>query len=112
MLHMEKKFDKRMLESTSDYPINDTELLLKSIAGYGTLPLPKHIKNGNHVTRILKKSWLAIRSERLLALTVIIFGIAATFTSTFYNILDINGLDQFWSPCIRNISLSYVLIPK
>lgn len=60
----------------------------------------------------LKRVLKVLRSECIIALTVIIFGLAATSTSTFYNILDIKDLNEFWSPCIKNISLSKMLIPR
>lgn len=113
MLQMEKRFDRRNFASASyETDLNDTELLLKQPTQYGTIPSPKHESKDGFIMNVLKKIWSALRSEYLLSLTVIIFGVAATFTSTFYNILDIKSLNQFWSPCIQNISLSYQLIPN
>jgi hypothetical protein len=109
MLQMEKTYDQLMAESTPH--LNDTELLLKT-SHYGTLPSPKHEVPDSQPLQVAKKIWKFMHSECLLASVVVIFGIAATFTSTFYNVVDINGLNQFWSPCIRNISLSKVLLPK
>lgn len=110
MLQMEKRYDKLLRESTTD-DLNDTELLLKT-SQYGTLQSPKHETSDREIVSFIKKAWVFLHSECLLSSVVIIFGIAATFTSTVYNILDINSLNQFWSPCIRNISLSKVLLPK
>lgn len=109
MLQLEKRHDKRMLEEESVGDLNDTEMLLSN-SRYGTIPSPKREVIG--AKSRLQKSWKLLRSECMLASVVIVFGIAATFTSTFYNVLDIKGLNQFWSPCIQNISLSYQLIPK
>lgn len=54
-----------------------------------------------------KLCWIvvALRSDCVLSSAVILFGLAATFTSTYFNIID--GLDNFndlWAPCILNIS--------
>lgn len=113
MLQMEQRFDRQAIAQTSyQTDLNDTELLLKPTY-YGTIPSLKHDPlHDNLLMKVLKKIWSILCSEYLLSFTVIIFGIAATFTSTFYNMLDIKGLNQFWSPCIQNISLSYQLIPK
>lgn len=107
---MEKRYDKLLRESTPD-DLNDTELLLKT-SQYGTMHSPKRETSNSETFIFIKKAWVFLHSECLLSSVVIIFGIAATLTSTLYNILDINSLNQFWSPCIRNISLSKVLLPK
>ena len=114
LLQLEKRFDKRMLESTSlQTDLNDTELLLSpSRYGYGSIQSPKYRSSDNEIINVIKKIWSTVTSQCILAGTVIIFGMMATFTSTFYNILDIKDLNEFWSPCIQNISLSYILIPK
>jgi solute carrier family 32 (vesicular inhibitory amino acid transporter) len=112
MLQLEKHHDKRMLEEAlSEADLNDTEMLL-STSRYGTIPSPKREIYENEIVKLIKKIWKLLHSECMLASVVIVFGIAATFTSTFYNVKDINSLSQFWSPCIQNISLSYQLIPK
>lgn len=112
MLQLERKHDKQLFEAElSETDLNDTELLLKT-ANYGTIPSPRHQPISQRKQTYLQKSWSLLRSECLLSVIVIIFGVAATFTSTFYNILDIKSLNQFWSPCLQNISLSYQLIPK
>lgn len=112
MLQLERRHDKRMLENaTSETDLNDTDLLLKT-STYGTMPTPSYEFRDSRVKLVMRRVRAIMHSECFLAVTVIIFGIAATSTSTFYNILDIKSLDQFWSPCIQNISLSYQLIPK
>lgn len=107
MLQLEKQYDDRHesppseilrnLESTSD-----TDLLFQT--AYGTMT---SIPEKPPATGFLCRFW---KSECILAGTVILFGLFATFSSTYYNIFDIKSVDQFWSPCIRNISLSYTLI--
>jgi hypothetical protein len=111
MLQMERTYDRLLCQSTAS-GLNDTELLL-STPSYGTMPLsPKRGGKNHKIIKISKKVWKLLRSECLLSSVVIIFGVAATFTSTLYNIFDIQDLNQFWSPCIRNISLSKLLLPK
>ena len=112
MLQLERKHDKSLMENeVSETGLNDTDLLLKS-TNYGTIPSPKQRIIDHNMGPYLQRGWSILKSECLLSVIVILFGIAATFTSTFYNILDIKSLNQFWSPCIHNISLSYQLIPK
>lgn len=112
MLQLERRFDKRNLESTSSLTdLNDTDLLLRS-SDYGTLRSPKYEYKAPRPQGFIKKVLQFSQSECVLAALVILFGVAATFTSTFYNFLDIKGLDEFWSPCLQNISLSYEMIPK
>lgn len=53
------------------------------------------------------RSWMVrfFRSDCVLSGAVITFGLVATFTSTYFNIID--GLDNFqqlWTPCILNIT--------
>lgn len=114
MLHLERRFDKRNRENdeTSMSNLNDTELLLSTTSRYGTIPPPKYNEQEASCLQKLKKVLKVLRTECIIAVTVIVFGMAATFTSTFYNILDIKDLNEFWSPCIKNISLSKMLIPR
>lgn len=113
MLHLERKHDKRSLNrELSETNLNETDLLLKT-TNYGTLQSPKHEPRVQAMETYLHKGWRILNSECLLSVIVITFGVVATLTSTFSNILDIKSLNQFWSPCIQNISLSYQLIaPK
>ncbi|CRK90026.1 CLUMA_CG003751, isoform A [Clunio marinus] len=111
MLKLEKRFDKRMFESSPLADFNDTESLLKSSL-YGTINSPVRRIKGYNPKAAIKKAYYFLHSECVLSSLVISFGVAATLTSTFYNFLDIKSLDEFWSPCIQNISLSYELIPR
>lgn len=113
MLMLEKKFDNEENE-TSTSSLNDTELLLKAsqYGAYGTLQLSKMENYDDNSNPLKEKLLRLLRSECVLSSVVIVFGIAATFTSTFYNIVGVSDFDAFWSPCIRNISLSKFLLPK
>lgn len=109
MLELEKRFDERnesptdqILKNFQSTPDDDTQLLFQT--SYGTMEsIPEKPPTPGPLCRFWK-------SECLLAGTVILFGLFATFSSTYYNIFDLKSFDQFWSPCIRNISLSYTLI--
>lgn len=111
---MEREHDRQLEEEEeeSGLDLNDTELLLKTHNGYGSIQAPVYEPYENSSKKLLRKAWETLKSEWLLSFIVILFGVAATSTSTFYNILDIQDLNQFWSPCIKNISLSYQFIPK
>lgn len=112
MLQLERKYDESLIDrEVSETDLNDTDLLLKT-TNYGTIPSAKYESNDHNTKTCLQKGWSVLRSECLLSFIVIVFGVTATLTSTFYNILDIKSLNQFWSPCIQNISLSYQLIPN
>lgn len=110
MLRLEKQLHDRRYESSSGEFLknfestsnNDTDLLFQT--AYGTVQMTPEEKT---YPSIWTKCW---KSECFLAGTVILFGMFATFSSTYYNFFDIKSFDQFWSPCIRNISLSYTLI--
>lgn len=42
--------------------------------------------------------------DSMLSAFVIVFGIIATFTSTYFNLLNISNFKNFWTPCIYNIT--------
>lgn len=102
MLKLQAKFEQhqRDIKKYEFSEDNDEQLLLKSSTEYGTLDSTKTKPKKCIIKR-------AFQSDCLLSGAVIVFGLLATFSSTFYNILDIKNFNQFWSPCIQNISLSY-----
>ncbi len=100
MLELETKSKNEMNDLSAD---NDEQLLLKTSTEYGTI---KSV-DAKPKTRCLGK---ILQSECLLSGSVIIFGLLATFSSTYYNIFDVRNFNQFWSPCIQNISLSYTFL--
>lgn len=113
MLSLEKKHDQQYQcdeKNGSDFDLSDTNLLLKTVR-YGTVQQqPKSEHQEIMQLKGMKLLWKVIHSECLLSVIVIIFGVCATLTSTFYNALDVKGLGQFWSPCLQNISLSYKML--
>lgn len=111
MLQIEHETERNLIRNEmSTHDLSDTELLLKT-TNYGTHRILTQ-KNDDHIVSYTQKFWKILKSECMLSVIVIIFGICATLTSTLMNILDIKSLNQFWSPCIQNISLSYQLIPE
>lgn len=42
--------------------------------------------------------------DSTLSAFVILFGIVATFASTYYNLLNVSSFKDFWTPCIYNIT--------
>ncbi|CAO1431159.1 unnamed protein product [Diamesa serratosioi] len=116
MLQLEKEYYKNLLEiernqELAEEETNDTINLLLRTAHYGTMEtIPEQENDHNFIIQSFLKISKLLHSECLLSVVVIIFGLCATFTSTYYNIFDIKSFNQFWSPCIQNISLSYKMI--
>lgn len=108
MRQLERKSKIKLIEENEEMIMNDTDLLLRNMSNYGSIDIPDSEDHRKQLQLSLSKNTL----ERLIALFVIVFGITATFTSTYYNIIDIKGLKEFWSPCIQNITLSKFLLPK
>lgn len=55
-----------------------------------------------------RANWLfCLCNDSLICISVIIFGLIVTFTSTYFNVVTISNFDDFRSPCIQNISLSF-----
>lgn len=42
--------------------------------------------------------------DSTLSAFVIIFGVIATFASTYFNLLNVSGFKDLWTPCIYNIT--------
>ena len=116
MLQLEKEYYENLQEIERNQELaeeeeNDTINLLLRTAQYGTLEtIPEKETEHNFVIQSFIQISRLLHSECLLSVVVIIFGLCATFTSTYYNIFDIKSFHQFWSPCIQNISLSYTMI--
>lgn len=79
--------------------------------GYGTfinktVSKPDSGCNLKSCCRIIMKYFRLLYSDCVLSFSVIIFGLAATFASTYFNIANVTSFSQFWSPCIFNTSYS------
>lgn len=55
----------------------------------------------------VRRACQLVCSDVALALSVIVFGLAATVASTYFSAKHVNSLREFWSPCISNISYSF-----
>lgn len=49
-----------------------------------------------------------ICSDFVLLFFVILFGLTATFAATYFSVKHVRDLNEFWSPCLHNISYSFV----
>lgn len=47
-------------------------------------------------------------SDCVLSIAVVLFGLTATFAATYFSIVHVSSLSEFWSPCIHNISYSFM----
>lgn len=47
-------------------------------------------------------------SDCVLSIAVVVFGLTATFAATYFSIVHVSSLSEFWSPCIHNISYSFM----
>lgn len=48
-------------------------------------------------------------NDSLLSKSVIAFGLIATLTSTYFNLLNVTSFSDFWSPCINNITHAFLV---
>ena len=108
-LALEKQRRILTTEDDDDDTVNEDEIPL---GGYGTFYRTANIHNpisSNCFERCCGKFNICklLISDCVLSLFVILFGIAATLTSTYYSILHVANLKEFWSPCINNISYSF-----
>ncbi|XP_058812823.1 vesicular inhibitory amino acid transporter [Topomyia yanbarensis] len=61
----------------------------------------------SHCSNRIKQWSRFMRSDCILAASVILFGIGATLSSTYYNIFDMKDIgNSFWMSCAANITLS------
>lgn len=99
MLQLEKIHDEEMRILMLEEYMNDEDPLIKS-PKYGAIAEYSSESEESIVSRCRDKIVKLFRSECTLSIVVIVFGILATFTSTFFNMKDFQNF-TFWSPCIR-----------
>lgn len=99
-MRLRKQLDRVMLDDDSE----DDVLINKS--RYGTF------KSSNNTNKSLRKKCIyycsKIYSDVVLAVAVIAFGLGATLASTYFSLFNVANLNEFWSPCINNISYSFL----
>jgi CRISPR/Cas system-associated protein Cas5 (RAMP superfamily) len=108
MLQLERIHDREVMSLIANQNIDEKEFLMRS--NYGTVQASNLDYSATFANRMFKIAKKISRSECALSVIVIIFGICATLTSTYYNVIDVKGFEEFWSPCIQNISLSYKML--
>lgn len=73
----------------------------RHIDSYGTFAKPSK-------PNIVRSKWLnCFKSDSIICISVVVFGLIVTITSTYFNLMTVSSVDDFRSPCIQNISLSF-----
>lgn len=89
----------------NDYAMANTgdsnEQQRRRIDSYGTfIKAPK--------SNIVRVKWLhCFGNDSIICISVIVFGLIVTITSTYFNVMTVLNVDDFRSPCIQNISFSF-----
>ncbi|XP_037029957.1 proton-coupled amino acid transporter 2 isoform X1 [Bradysia coprophila] len=115
ILKMEQSYDNELIKGiiarTSALDDDSEEDYTLRQRRYGTfkaqkIPVPSKCcaKFG---TTICKLFYL-LYSDYVLSVAVIIFGVLATVASTYFNLFNVRSVSEFWSPCIYNISYSFI----
>lgn len=107
LIRMEKEFDEkteretyiRLSTANSD---DDIFFNRRYFESYGTFAKqPKQFMPR-------QECLLCFCNDSLICMSVIIFGLIVTITSTYFNLLTVsNNFDDFRSPCIQNITASF-----
>uniref|UniRef100_A0A336N1P4 CSON008711 protein n=1 Tax=Culicoides sonorensis TaxID=179676 RepID=A0A336N1P4_CULSO len=118
ILRMERKYEENLSRKGTQESIDD-DALFKQVEqkvkrkhkGYGAISdvIPEidfsDNLNENYFKHTCTIIFNVLKSDCLLSIAVILFGLVATFTSTYFNVFDgIDNFDQLWSPCILNIT--------
>lgn len=93
------------LDVVSDDDSCDNDL--ENSTGYGTfnrMASTKDVEKRPGLSKCVKRMY----SDCVLSSAVILFGICATIASTYFSVVDVININNFWSPCITNISYSFV----
>lgn len=119
LIRMERDFDERNERDTINDSVNETKfgddenILNDHDQRQQQQQSQQHTDSYGTFTKqpkrfVSRSSWLlCFCNESLLCISVVIFGIIVTITSTYFNLLSASNLDEFRSPCIQNISLSF-----
>ena len=100
---MEKVFDDEMSPILIKDP-RDNELQLRYGSIEKEVQFTSDSKSCFNIGAMLCKFMKMVYSDCILSSAVIMFGLAATFSSTYYNLFDLNKLPTDWSPCIKNLT--------
>lgn len=92
------------LEKIHDLEIEWLKNSSTSTTIYGSLENDvSNTDRGMKITKILK----CFCTDWCISIFVIYFGLAATLTSTYFNLFNISTFEDFWSPCLYNTSFSF-----
>lgn len=115
ILKMEQTYDndllKRIIARTSALDDDSEEDFSLKQRRYGTFRAQKITVPGKCCTKLwttICKLFHLLYSDYLLSFAVIIFGVLATIASTYFNLFKVSSVAEFWSPCIYNISYSFM----
>lgn len=114
LIQMERDFDERneqeTLNSLNVTSSGDDNLLSNNntdndqrrrIDSYGTFAKPPK-------PSIIRAKWLnCLNNDSIICISVVVFGLIVTITSTYFNLMTVSTVDDFGSPCIQNISFSF-----
>lgn len=103
---MESSFDKRKRNDDDDEIMmgnedgDEDKIKLDALQGsYGTFSRESLSTNGRQ-PRIFSEHFI----DSTLSVFVIVFGVIATLASTYFNLLNFTSFNDFWTPCIYNIT--------
>lgn len=116
ILKMEQSYDndllKRILARTSALDDDSDEDFTLKQRRYGTFKAQKIAAPSKccctKLWTTVCKLFHLLYSDYVLSFAVIIFGVLATIASTYFNLFNVSSVAEFWSPCIYNISYSFM----
>lgn len=115
ILKMEQSYDndllKRIIARTSALDDDSEEDLTLKQRRYGTFKAQKitvAISSCTTLRTTICKIVHLLYSDCFLSIAVIIFGVLATIASTYFNFFNVSSVTEFCSPCLYNISYSFM----
>lgn len=115
ILKMEQTYDndllKRIIARTSALDDDSEEDFTLNQRRYGTFRAQKNSVPRKCCTTFwtsVCKLFHLLYSDYVLSFAVVIFGVLATMASTYFNLFNVSSLAEFSSPCIYNISYSFM----
>lgn len=111
-VRLEADFDREIMRARRNRSSLDDDSE-DNAGSYGTFPIGRSIGKvtqmgfGERCSTGARAAWNTVYSDGALALSVIVFGLAATVASTYFSAVHVSTLTEFWSPCLHNISYSF-----
>lgn len=110
IVRLEAAFDQELMRVRRNHSTLDDDSE-DNAASYGTFGNRRHEtvkQTGNPCARYFQGVWNRLYSDGAMSVSVILFGLAATIASTYFSALHVSTLKEFWSPCLNNISDSFL----